>query len=248
MKPLKTGEKNPALTLGLSAISIALVCIATMFFQVYVPATRGFFNIGESMVFLSALLFGPFVGALAGGVGSMLADILLGYPYYAPATLIIKAAEGFLTGFLNGRSPKLSRVKWAALSLSLGLLAGGLLAAVGTLFYSGHIELTLGRMTLTLEIPALFWLALGLIIVLSTSVISLAASPEVGWMILSVTIGGFTMVLGYFIYEMFFIGWLFGIEAYAVAEVPFNIAQMIIGSMVAIPAAKVIRRFFHLSE
>jgi uncharacterized membrane protein len=248
MKSLKTEEKNSALILGLSAISTALVCIATMFFQVYVPATRGFFNIGESMVFLSALLFGPFVGALAGGVGSMLADIFLGYPYYAPATLIIKAAEGFLTGFLNRQNPKLSRVKWIALSLSLGLLAGGLLGAVGMLFYSGQIELTVGRITLMLEIPALFWLTLGLIIVLSIAVISLVTSPEVGWMILSVTVGGFTMVLGYFIYEMFFIGWLFGIEAVAVAEVPFNIAQMIIGSIVAVPAAKVIRKFFHLGE
>jgi hypothetical protein len=47
---------------------------------------------------------------------------------------------------------------------------------------------------------------------------------------------------------MFFISWLFGIEVIAVAEVPFNIAQMIIGSIVAVPAAKVIRKFFHLGE
>lgn len=248
MISLKTERKTSALTLGLSAISTALVCIATMFFQVYVPATRGFFNIGESMVFLSALLFGPFVGALAGGVGSMLADIFLGYPHYAPATLIIKAVEGFLTGCLNRQNPKLSRVKWVALSSSLGFLAGGLLATVGMLFYSGQIELTLGQMRLMLEIPILFWLTLGLIVALSIAVVSLISSPEVGWMILSTTIGGFTMVLGYFIYQMFFIGWLFGIEAVAVAEVPFNIAQMIIGSMVAIPAAKVLRKFLHPGE
>ena len=72
------------LNIVFASISTALVCVATMLFQVYVPATRGFFNIGESMVFLSALLFGPFVGAFAGGIGSMLADLLLGYYYYAP--------------------------------------------------------------------------------------------------------------------------------------------------------------------
>lgn len=248
MISLKTEGETSALTLGLSAISTALVCIATMFFQVYVPATRGFFNIGESMVFLSALLFGPFVGALAGGVGSMLADIFLGYPYYAPATLIIKAVEGFLTGFLNRKNPKLSRIKWVMLSSSLGLLAGGILATVGMLFYSGEIELTMGQTRLILEIPILFWLTLGLIVTLSIAAISLISSPEVGWMILSTTIGGFMMVLGYFIYQMFFIGRLFGIEAVAVAEVPFNIAQMMIGSIVAIPAAKVLRRFLHPSE
>ncbi|MEM2028819.1 MAG: ECF transporter S component, partial [Candidatus Bathyarchaeia archaeon] len=132
----------PVLNLVFAAISTALVCIATMFFSVYVPATRGFFNIGESMVFLSAILFGPFVGAFAGGVGSMLADVLLGYPHYAPATLIIKASEGFIVGYLNKRNPKLNRARWRALTSILAIVAGALLAAIGSAYYSGEVELT----------------------------------------------------------------------------------------------------------
>ena len=45
-------------------------------------------------VAVNYLAFGSFVGphiAFAGGVGSMLADLLSGYAYYAPGTLVIKA-------------------------------------------------------------------------------------------------------------------------------------------------------------
>lgn len=235
-----------ALKIIFAAISTALVCTATIFFSVYVPATEGFFNIGESMVFLSALLFGPFVGAFAGGVGSMLADLLLGYPHYAPATLIIKASEGFVAGFLSTRNPKLNKSRWKLLTSILGLLAGGILAAVGSTYYSGEIELTLGEAAFMFYIPMLFWLILGFIVALSIILAGLLTEPEIGWMVLSVIVGGFIMVLGYFIYEMYFIGWLFGIQAYAIAEVPVNIGQMIIGSIVAIPTTKVIRRIFYL--
>ncbi len=228
-----------------AAVFTALVCVATMFFSVYVPATRGFFNIGESMVFLSALLFGPFVGAFAGGVGSMLADLFLGYYYYAPATLIIKASEGLIVGFLSSRNPKFTRMSWRILTSVLGLLAGGILVTIGSLYYSGEIELTLGQTFFTLYIPMLFWPALGFIAAISMILAGLFMEPEIGWKILSVIVGGFIMVLGYFIYEMYFIGWLFGISAIAIAEVPVNIGQMTIGSLIAVPTARIIQGIFH---
>lgn len=232
------------LNLAFTAISTALVCTATMFFTVYVPATKGFFNIGESMVFLSAILFGPFVGAFAGGVGSMLADLLLGYPHYAPATLVIKACEGFVVGILSNRKPKLSRLKWMLMTSILGLAAGSLLATVGLTCYSGEMELTLGQMLLTFYVPEAFWLTLGLIVAASIMLAGLLVGPEVGWLILSVLVGGFAMVLGYFIYEMYFLFSLFGIESYAIAEVPVNIGQMTIGSIIAIPLSKIIKGCF----
>ncbi|MEM2789471.1 MAG: ECF transporter S component [Candidatus Bathyarchaeia archaeon] len=234
----------PVLNLVFAAISTALVCIATMFFSVYVPATRGFFNIGESMVFLSAILFGPFVGAFAGGVGSMLADVLLGYPHYAPATLIIKASEGFIVGYLNKRNPKLNRARWRALTSILAIVAGALLAAIGSAYYSGEVELTVGQIIIPVHISELFWLTLGLITAISIILAGLITDPEVGWTILSVIIGGFIMVLGYFIYQMYFLFPLFGIEAIAIAEVPVNIGQMTIGLIIAVPASRIIRKIF----
>ena len=53
------------------------------------------------MVYTTAILFGPLVGAFAGGIGSMFADLFLGYSHFAPATLIIKGLEGAIVGLLN---------------------------------------------------------------------------------------------------------------------------------------------------
>lgn len=51
---------------------------------------NGFVNLGDCFVLLSGWLLGPWWGGAAGGIGSMLADLLLGYGHYAPGTLIIK--------------------------------------------------------------------------------------------------------------------------------------------------------------
>jgi len=231
------------LDLALAAVFTALVCVVTIMFSIYVPNTQGFFNIGESMVFLSALLFGPFVGAFAGGIGSMLADLLLGYPHYAPATLIIKACEGAIVGALKKRNPKFSsKLNWKLFTLVSGVVAGFLLGWVGTAYYSGEVELTLGTGSFMLYVPAEFWLFLGGIAAFFIAALGFLADPEFGWTVFSVITGGFVMVLGYFIYQQFFIGTLFNIEAVAIAEIPVNIGQMIVGATIALPIAKIVWR------
>ena len=233
------------LKIAVTAVCTAFVCAATIVFSVYVPSTAGFFNIGESMVFLSALLFGPFVGGFAGGFGSMLADLLLGYPHYAPATLIIKAFEGYTVGFLKSKTPKFrSRLQWRFFTLILGLIAGSLLAAVGAIYYSGLMEIMIWYTPYSLSVPAWFWLVLGAIVALSAALTGFMVEPEFGWTVFSVMIGGFIMVFGYFIYQMFIIGWLFNIQVIALVEVPINIGQMMVGATVAIPASKIVWRAF----
>ncbi|MCS7115425.1 MAG: ECF transporter S component [Nitrososphaerota archaeon] len=242
--------KTSPVNLAITTIFTALVCAATMMFSIYVPATKGFFNIGESMVFTSALLFGPFVGAFAGGVGSMLADILLGFPHYAPATIIVKALEGAVVGILKKRNPKFSsKLQWRFLTMILGFVAGVLLGSVGAFYYSGEVELTLGLGVFHLYIPVEFWMFLGAITALSILVAGFVFDPELGWTIFSVVAGGFCMVLGYFLYQWLLIYPLFKIEVVAAAEIPINIGQMIIGAMVALPIVKVVWRAFpHLKE
>jgi uncharacterized membrane protein len=237
------GKTISPFNLAVTAVFTALVCVVTIIFSIYVPATEGFFNIGESMVFLSALLFGPLVGAFAGGVGSMLADLLLGYPHYAPATLIIKACEGAVVGTVKKRNPKFSsRLHWKFFTMVLGVVAGFLLGWVGTAYYSGELELTLGSGLSVLYVPAEFWIFLGVITALSIAALGLLAEPEFGWTVFSVIVGGFVMVLGYFLYQRFLIYPLFKIEVVAIAEIPVNIGQMVIGATVALPIAKIVWR------
>lgn len=69
----------------------ALCCVATMIVQIPSP-TQGYLHLGDAVVLLSGWLLGPFWGAIAAGLGSMLADIFSGYALYAPATFLIKAS------------------------------------------------------------------------------------------------------------------------------------------------------------
>ena len=229
--------------LAVTAVFTALVCVVTMTFSIYVPATEGFFNIGESMVFLSALLFGPFVGALAGGVGSMLADLLLGFPHYAPATLIIKACEGAVVGVLKKKNPKVSsKLHWKFFTILLGIVTGFLLGLAWLIIGKMEITVGLGSGLFVLYIPAEFWLVLGVITASSIAALGFLADPEFGWMVFSVIVGGFIMVSGYFLYQRFLIYPLFNIEVVAIAEIPVNIGQMIIGATAALPIAKIVWR------
>jgi len=231
--------------LSITVIFTALVCVATMSFTIYVPSTKGFFNIGETMVYTAALLFGTFVGAFAGGVGSMFADIFLGYYYYAPATLVIKALEGGLVGFLSRKKPIISksysRREWRIFTLEIAVLVGALVSLIGFLYYSGIVEFYSGvpppeNPTSTIFVPMEFWLGLGVFVAFLIGAIAFVSEPEFGWVVISTIFGGLIMVSGYFLYQQFILGVL------AIAEVPVNIGQMTIGLIVAAPIVKIIQR------
>jgi len=241
MTQSRLGSKT--IQLSLAAIFTPLVFVATTIFTIYVPQTRGFFNIGETAVYTTALLFGPIAGAFAGGVGSMFADLYLGYPQYAPATLLIKACEGIIVGVLSrNRLLSGSSLQWKAFTLVLGLITGALLGVIGSLYYSGSVELYLGlppptSPTQTLYVPPEFWYALGTLAAFLISLMGFVFEPEFGWFVLAVLIGGVEMVAGYFLYQQFFLGVL------AIAEIPVNIGQMIVGLIVSIPVVRAVRRY-----
>lgn len=93
----------------LNGLMTALVCIATMVIQVPTPGTNGYVNVGDAVIFITSILFGPLAGMLAGGVGSALADLLSGYPHWALFTLIIKGLEGYLVGIIVGKNNTIPR-------------------------------------------------------------------------------------------------------------------------------------------
>ena len=106
-----------------AAVFAAVVCVATLVIRMPIPATSGYINLGDSMVFVSALLYGARIGGIAGGVGSALADIIGGYGSWAPFTLVIKGLEGFVVGHLAQKDS----VLWSIFAVSIGgciLIAG----------------------------------------------------------------------------------------------------------------------------
>ncbi|MEM3770005.1 MAG: ECF transporter S component [Candidatus Bathyarchaeia archaeon] len=231
--------------LSITAVFTALVCIATISFTVYVPSTKGYFNIGETMVYTAALLFGPFVGAFAGGVGSMLADVFLGYYYYAPATLVIKASEGLLVGFISRKGQVFARSyvkrEWRIFTIEIGILVGMLISLIGFLYYSGLVELYSGIVSIenpasTVFVPVEFWFGIGILTVILVTVLALTSEPDFSLTMIACIFGGLLMVFGYFLYEQLFLG------VFAFAEVPINIGQMTVGLIIAAPIVRIAKQ------
>ena len=81
-----------------ASLFAALVFVATMIISIP-TLTGGYVNIGDGLVLLCGWILGPFWGALAAGIGSMLAD-LVGFPVYAIPTLIIKALMPLLAFYI----------------------------------------------------------------------------------------------------------------------------------------------------
>lgn len=94
-------KNNKVLNVVLQGLFIALVCVMTMAIQVPVPFTNGYIHLGDSVILLIAIFFGRKYGIVAGGVGSMMSDILSGYTHWAIPTLIIKSLMGFVAGSLS---------------------------------------------------------------------------------------------------------------------------------------------------
>lgn len=225
--------------LAVAAVFAALVCVATLVFTISVPATSGYFNIGETLIYVAALLFGPYVGAFAGGVGAAIADMIVA-PVFAPGTLVIKGCEGAIVGFLNKKVfPNVSKPNWRIYTILLGVIVGVLLAVTGSVVISGQVELYLGmppqeNPTLTGYVPPEFWYFMGGIVALLIIIIGFKTEPELGRSIFSVIAGGLEMVAGYFLYEQLVL------NTAAIVEIPVNIGQMLIGLIVAVPIVKIV--------
>ncbi len=80
-------------------VLMALTTVMTMVIQIP-TGTNGYLNLGDMVVFLAAMMLGRKGGFLVGGLGSALADILLGYSHYAPITFVVKGLEGYIAGAL----------------------------------------------------------------------------------------------------------------------------------------------------
>ncbi len=129
----ETSRYSPAM-IALVALLIALTTILTLLVRIPTPA-RGYVNLSDVAVTFSALLFGPLVGAVAGGVGAALADLFGGYAFFAPLSLIAHGLEGFLIGYLGWRRRSVPAliVAWLA---GTAAMVGCYLVGEG-LFYTG---------------------------------------------------------------------------------------------------------------
>lgn len=105
---MKTTDSNTK-KLVVTAMLTAFCCVATMVVRIPSP-TGGYLNMGDAVIILSALLLGPWMGAVVGGVGAAAADLLAAYAVYVPGTLVIKALMGIALGLIHRKKGAVSAV------------------------------------------------------------------------------------------------------------------------------------------
>lgn len=212
-------------------------------FFIFVPSSMGLFSLGEPIFFISALLWGPFVGAFVGGAGFALGNLLLGYHHYIVASLTVNVLAGFVIGGLNKSVHFVNRILRLTSNLILILLFG----MVGVTIYSGEMFLGyvktffLGEKVLMFDglrafsvyVPECFWIISSLLMAFYVVFVDFRRACNYQSAGLSLLIGCFIIIFGYFIYETFMLPYLFNIKVSSLANVFTNIGHTVLSATIA---------------
>jgi uncharacterized membrane protein len=118
-------EASKLLKLGIITAFATLSFVGTTVIRVPIPATGGYFNLGDTFVMLAGLLYGPVAGALVGLIGPTVADAV-GFPQFMLATAIVKFCEGGVVGLIGGSSNSQNKIRpILALAVGIGILVAG---------------------------------------------------------------------------------------------------------------------------
>ncbi|MEM1618688.1 MAG: ECF transporter S component [Desulfurococcaceae archaeon] len=234
-----------------AAVFTVLVYAATIALQIYQPATGGYFNIGESMIYLAAFVSTPLVAGLAGGVGAALADLSTGYAVFAPGTLVIKFVEGYAAGVLVRKLRKVHSFLQVVLSVVVYTAAFMVISAVlwsGGVYVGPEKWLEFTFEPPYVEVSLAVWIALGVLLASLFFIVLQRRRISTGE-VAALTVAGSLMVLGYFLYEFFVSNPLTGREPIAaILEVPVNIGQVIVGISVSVPLVAWLRKAGYVKE
>lgn len=93
-----TSDKTAKLTQ--TAFLTALTIILTLLIHFPFKPTQGYLTLADAGVYAAAFLLGSTSGAFAGGIGTALADVISGYPIFAPLSLIAHGLQGLVAGLI----------------------------------------------------------------------------------------------------------------------------------------------------
>ena len=134
---------SPTRQIVTAALGIALVFAFTSFVNVRLPiaANGGLIHLGNVPLFIIAILYGRRLGALAGGLGMALFDVVGGWLLWAPFTLVIVGLMGYSVGAIceNRRSTAAYAV---ALTVACLIKVVGYYAAEGLIYGNWLAPLT----------------------------------------------------------------------------------------------------------
>ena len=120
MKQTKTTKI--ALVSILTALSVALGYV------VKIPTATGILTFLDAGIFFTAFYFGRREGAIVGGLGGFIIDLISGYPHWMIFSLIFHGSQGYFAGFKG-------KWQWLGLVLATIVMVSGY--ALGSTLMNG---------------------------------------------------------------------------------------------------------------
>ena len=129
--------------LVVTAVAIALTYVFTAFINIRLPfaPNGGLIHLGNVPLFVFAIIFGKKTGAVAGGVGMGLFDLLSGWTAWAPFTFVIVGVMGYTVGAIT---EKRKGYGWTIVAMlaALAIKIGGYYIAEGIIYGNWLVPLS----------------------------------------------------------------------------------------------------------
>ena len=120
----KGKEVTKLFRFGIIVAFAILSFLSTTVIRIPIPATGGYFNLGDTFVMIAALLYGPFVGFFVGLIGPTMSDAI-GFPQFILATAVVKSLEGYFVGLI-GKSNTVNKLRTiSALTIGIIIIVAG---------------------------------------------------------------------------------------------------------------------------
>ena len=112
--------------LVLSGLFIAIVFVFTYLIRFPYPFSMnsgGLIHAGNIPLFAIAIVFGKKHGAVAGGIGMALFNLLSPFAVWTPCTLIVRGIQGYMIGAIaNGRNRNGNSIIWNTIAVLISTI------------------------------------------------------------------------------------------------------------------------------
>ncbi len=105
------------------SILAALTFVLTRFTAIPIPGTQGYIHLGDTVIYITAVIFGSIPAALVGAIGGALSDATYSAIWIIP-TLIIKGIMGFVCGKLSNHQ------KWTCIRNIVSMIIAGVIMSI----------------------------------------------------------------------------------------------------------------------
>ena len=117
-------------SITLTAMFIVLTYIFTLIGVNITVGLGGYLHLGNIPLLVAAIFFGKKIGAVSAGVGMALFDLLSPYAIWAPYTLVIGLATGFVVGLITEKKKTVPVIILAAVVAAIVKVVGYYFAEV----------------------------------------------------------------------------------------------------------------------